>query len=190
MEVTKIFNIINSDKEIIGTINKEKINNDLTVFTINTESIGVSFNSLEAAIAELTKYNYTTQIKESDVTGFNLKDIKIFGLVELGDVLESFQNIYEGLLNYAVEKAFLQNHNYELINITGVLDKALELLEDQKACQWIANQKVKSEKLTENESFECQDSMYLCNEKIINSKFKSVYKIIDNSITGLTVALV
>lgn len=190
MEVKKIFNIINSEKKIIGTIDEEKINDDLTLFTINTKSISVSFNSLEEAVEELTKYNYTTKIKESDVSGFNLKNIKIFELVELGDVLESFQNIYEGLLSYAVEKAFLQNNDYGLINITGVLDKTLELLEGQKACQWITNQKVKSEKLTENEGFECQDLMYLCNEKIVNNKFSSVYKIIDNSITGLTLSLV
>ena len=57
MEVKKIMSIINRKNKVIGFIKKE-IYGDLIIFTINTKSIGMSFNELSEAVDYVKKFNY------------------------------------------------------------------------------------------------------------------------------------
>ena len=57
MEVKKIMSIINRKNKVIGFIQKETYD-DLIIFTINTKSIGMSFNELSEAVDYAKKFNY------------------------------------------------------------------------------------------------------------------------------------
>ena len=57
MEVKKIMSIINRKNKVIGFIQKETYD-DLIIFTINTKSIGMSFNELSEAVDYVKKFNY------------------------------------------------------------------------------------------------------------------------------------
>ena len=57
MEVKKIMNIVNRKNKVIGFIQKETYD-DLIIFTINTKSIGMSFNELSEAVDYVKKFNY------------------------------------------------------------------------------------------------------------------------------------
>ena len=57
MEVEKIMSIINRKNKVIGFIQKETYD-DLIIFTINTKSIGMSFNELSEAVDYVKKFNY------------------------------------------------------------------------------------------------------------------------------------
>ena len=58
MEVKKIMSIINRKNKVIGFIQKETYD-DLIIFTINTKSIGMSFNELSEAVNYVKKFNYS-----------------------------------------------------------------------------------------------------------------------------------
>ena len=58
MEVKKIMSIINRKNKVIGFIQQEKYG-DLIIFTINTKSIGMSFNELSEAVNYVKKFNYS-----------------------------------------------------------------------------------------------------------------------------------
>ena len=58
MEVKKIMSIINKKNRVIGFIQKETYD-DLIIFTVNTKSIGMSFNELSEAIDYVKKFNYS-----------------------------------------------------------------------------------------------------------------------------------
>ena len=59
MEVKKIMSIINKKNKVIGFIQEEKYSNDLIIFTVNTKSIGISFNKLSDAVNYVKKFNYS-----------------------------------------------------------------------------------------------------------------------------------
>ena len=59
MEVKKIMSIINKKNRVIGFIQEEKYSNDLIIFTVDTKSIGMSFNELSEAIDYVKKINYS-----------------------------------------------------------------------------------------------------------------------------------
>ena len=59
MEVKKIMSIINKKNKVIGFIQEEKYSNDLIIFTVDTKSIGMSFNELSEAIDYVKKFNYS-----------------------------------------------------------------------------------------------------------------------------------
>ena len=59
MEVKKIMSIINKKNKVIGFIQEEKYSNDLIIFTVDTKSIGMSFNELSEAIDYVKKINYS-----------------------------------------------------------------------------------------------------------------------------------
>lgn len=58
MEVKKIMSIINKKNKVIGFIQKETYD-DLIIFTVNTKSIGMSFNKLSEAVDYVKKINYS-----------------------------------------------------------------------------------------------------------------------------------
>ena len=58
MEVKKIMSIINKKNRVIGFIQKETYD-DLIIFTVNTKSIGMSFNELSEAVDYVKKFNYS-----------------------------------------------------------------------------------------------------------------------------------
>ena len=58
MKVEKIMSIINKKNKVIGFIQKETYD-DLIIFTVNTKSIGMSFNELSEAVDYVKKFNYT-----------------------------------------------------------------------------------------------------------------------------------
>ena len=59
MEVKKIMSIINKKNKVIGFIQEEKYSNDLIIFTVDTKSIGISFNKLSDAVNYVKKFNYS-----------------------------------------------------------------------------------------------------------------------------------
>ena len=60
MEVKKIMSIINRKNKVIGFIQKE-VYDDLIIFTVNTKSIGMSFNKLSEAVDYVKKFNYSVK---------------------------------------------------------------------------------------------------------------------------------
>ena len=58
MEVKKIMSIINRKNKVIGFIQEETYD-DLIIFTVNTKSIGMSFNELSEAVDYVKKFNYS-----------------------------------------------------------------------------------------------------------------------------------
>ena len=58
MEVKKIMSIINRKNRVIGFIQRETYG-DLIIFTVNTKSIGMSFNELSEAVDYVKKFNYS-----------------------------------------------------------------------------------------------------------------------------------
>ena len=58
MEVKKIMSIINRKNKVIGFIQRETYD-DLIIFTVNTKSIGMSFNELSEAVDYVKKFNYS-----------------------------------------------------------------------------------------------------------------------------------
>ena len=60
MEVKKIMSIINRKNKVIGFIQQEKYG-DLIIFTVNTKSIGMSFNELSEAVDYVKKFNYSVK---------------------------------------------------------------------------------------------------------------------------------
>ena len=58
MEVKKIMSIVNRKNKVIGFIQKETYG-DLIIFTVNTKSIGMSFNELSEAVDYVKKFNYS-----------------------------------------------------------------------------------------------------------------------------------
>ena len=58
MEVKKIMSIINKKNRVIGFIQKETYD-DLIIFTVDTKSIGMSFNELSEAVDYVKKFNYS-----------------------------------------------------------------------------------------------------------------------------------
>ena len=59
MEIKKIMSIINKKNKVIGFIQEEKYSNDLIIFTVDTKSIGISFNKLSDAVNYVKKFNYS-----------------------------------------------------------------------------------------------------------------------------------
>ena len=58
MEVKKIMSIINKKNKVIGFIQQETYD-DLIIFTVDTKSIGMSFNKLSDAVNYVKKFNYS-----------------------------------------------------------------------------------------------------------------------------------
>ena len=184
MEIIKIMDIVNNKNEIVGVIQQEKYSNDLITFVVNTESIGISFNKLAEAINYINKFNYKAVIKDVLANGYKINDIEIV----VNDPVKTFKNIYKNLLVYTIEKGFLSNYDYKYLNIKGVFDEAIKLLNEEVLKQWLINKEVKNNYLLDDEVFKMQDLSYELNKEVIKEAYKNWYYILNNSITGLTIA--
>ena len=74
------------------------------------------------------------------------------------------------------------------LNIKGVFDEAIKLLNEEVLKQWLINKEVKNNYLLDDEVFKMQDLSYELNKEVIKEAYKNWYYILNNSITGLTIA--
>lgn len=182
MEVKKLFNIVKEDSK--GQIQFEKYDNGLETYAVNTQSIGISFKTLEGAIQYIEKYNYKISYDKVTPQGYNFKDVKINVMECLGDFEENFKTIYTLLLDYTLNKGFLENWNTEYIELVGVYNKAIELLNEELNRQYITYEKANKKFLNDDVYFELQEMSYSINEEYFK-KYPHSIRLIDNSITGI-----
>lgn len=181
IKVNKLFNIINSNNEVIGVIQREQYDT-MELYAVNTQSIGISFKTLEEAIQYIEKYNYKIGYDTVTPTGFNFQNIKVNVMEQLGDYEENFETIYYLLLNYAVNKSFITYPNSEYINIKDVFTTALNILNSELDKQYLIFEKANKRFLSDDLAFDLQDSSYKLNEKYFKN---SCYNIISNCVDDI-----
>lgn len=181
--INKLFNISNQNSEIVGTINQETYGNNLKLYAVNTQSVGISFKTLPEAIEYIEKYNYKIAYDTVTPSGYSFKDVKINIMEQLGDYEENFETIYNLLLAYTINKAFIEFPNSEYINIKDVFTTVLNILDAELDKQYIMYEKVNKKFLNDDIAFELQDSSYKLNEKYINDN--TFYRIINNSVDDI-----
>jgi hypothetical protein len=187
MQIRKIFNIVNSKNEVIGKIDLEKYD-DMEIYTVNTNSVGISFKTLVDAIQYIEKFNYRTSWDKVTAEGYSFKDVKINIMQELGDHEENFQTIYNLLLDYTTNKGFLENHNSQYLEITGIFNKTLEILNAELEKQIVMTDKANRKYFSDDLNFDLEDLSYKLNESYFNNL--PAICIIDNSITGILIKLI
>lgn len=187
MQIRKIFNIVNFKNEVVGKIDLEKYDT-MEIYAVNTNSVGVSFKTLEDAIQHIEKFNYRTRWDKVTPEGYSFKDVKINIMEQLGEYEENFQTIYNLLLDYTVNKGFLENYNAQYLEITGIYNKTLEILNAELEKQIVMTEKANKKYFNDDLAFDLEDLSYNLNESYFNNL--PAICIIDNSITGILIKLI
>lgn len=185
IKTTKLFNIVNSENKAIGVIQFEKYDT-MELYGVNTKSIGISFKTLPEAIQYIEKFGHKTTFDEVTPSGYNLKNIRMNVMEQLGDYEENFETIYKALLAYTIDKGFLKYPENEYLSIKDVFTTALNILNDELDKQYIMCPNVSKKFLNDDVAFDLQDSSYKLNEKYLANTF---YRIIDNAVDDITIRI-